>query len=705
MPEFNDTLRSGGNAVTQPTAHVNNRILNAHHALNIVGSDIIPGAAPPEIVNDGQLTAIGEAYADLGGAILNWQTEHAVSHSDSNQKTEAIRSKREIVNEKIEALVQSQQPSGDAPQQSQGLTVTRTASDAAAARAAATEDEAKRLQAQFNEAIHDPSSALHISSKNIIYKQVETRHKSHKKIEPSKYFSDPWFKELNDMLTRKSEDNVPKVREDGSVNMHALRRESDGRLLANTILKQKNHNPNAHYELEVEPFRTDNGISFMPISGAVGFMERIRENGGNMDVHFGKGSPALTLSNWAVDGQYNPIVVHNNSKFFTSPPDTYAVDSSAHLADARKLEVELAINDARKLVLQDLAAGKMEQFDPSNQAMMNAAILSKVDDVINTAKERADQAYEGVEKKHAFSQTMTNKDPVADLKKRVTKKLTSDMSPEEMRQATLITDNQVTTGKSLTGKESKLAFNGRLIQKKSTSQEPTPQESTPEKSTRFQKALKTISDAGTSVSKKASEVMRAVSEAGSDGYQWLINRKTEIAQRTEEITSTTPPSEQAEKIGLDWYNYDPNIDLEGKSVGKLLDQQAQRIYNNIEACKAIATSADPTEDQLKEIYKKYKIKEKDQAQILREAKQQAQRASPSDTGKTQSDTDTDTETEEIQKIRSQIVQHATAAIKENSDIREAKTGAFELFSPQSRNRPENFDSEKNQGLNHTSTPK
>lgn len=661
MPEFNDTLRSGGNAVTQPTAHVNNRILNAHHALNIVGSDIIPSAAPPEIVNDGQLTPIGEAYADLGGAILNWQTEHAVSHSDSNQKTEAIRSKREIVDKKIEALVQSQQPSDGDTQKSQDLTITKTTSDAAAA----TEAKAQELKELFAQNINNPSSALHISSKNIIYKQAETRHKSHKKIEPSKYFSDPWFKELNDMLTRKSEDNVPKVREDGSVNMHALRRESDGRLLANTILKQKNHNPNAHYELEVEPFRTDNGISFMPISGAVGFMERIRENGGNMDVHFGKGSPALTLSNWAVDGQYNPIVVHNNSKFFTSPPDTYAVDSSAHLADARKLEVELAINDARKLVLQDLAAGKMEQFDPSNQAMMNAAILSKVDDVINTAKERADQAYEGVEKKHAFSQTMTNKDPVADLKKRVTKKLTSDMSPEEMRQATLITDDQVTTGKSLTGKESKLAFNGRLIQKKSTSQEPTPQESTPEKSTRFQKALKTISDAGTSVSKKASEVMRAVSEAGSDGYQWLINRETEIAQRTEEITSTTPPSEQAEKIGLDWYNYDPNIDLEGKSVGKLLDQQAQIIYKNIEA------------------------------------EQQAQRASPSDTGKTQSDTDT--ETEEIQKIRSQIVQHATAAIKENSDIREAKTGAFKSFLPPDRTRPGDFDSRKSQGLGHTST--
>lgn len=561
-----DPITEQGKAVATPKNHADSRILSAHHAINIVGKDIV-GGGPQNILEEGKLTPVGEAYADLGIAIYQWQAEHASEHNtkkedgtlepSKDKRAEAIRGKMDIVNQKIEALVTAHLPNS---KNSDGtLIITQDNAKKASADQAAIEAAKSKPQIikdLFEKAKTDPKSALRISTNNIISKQVEVRAKSKVAIEPSKKFDFEWFQKERDT----KQDNKPVVHDDGSVSMDALRTESDGELLGNAILAEKKFDPHATYTLDAEPFRTESGISFMPIAGTAGFMKKIRENGGKKVIHFGKGAP-LTLASWAIDSKYNPTVVKNNKGALDGPTATYAVDRNENIKDGQKLEVELVINDAYNLVLADMASGKIDSIDPSNRAMINFAVLTKVDQVINEAKAAADKSFEQTKEKSIFYTSKWNpSDPAKLLKERVVHELTDNMSPAEKKQAALVvnTENgvQVTSGQSLTGTESTLSFDGKL-------------------------------QANSEPKSCLRDAAAYITQSASSAYGSMRGRESKMDTRTDKIMNITLPSEQAQKIGEDWANFNEKIDFDAASPQAIIQKQAARIHKNMEAAQAI----------------------------------------------------------------------------------------------------------------------
>jgi hypothetical protein len=535
-PEIPAAMDQAAKASTQDLT-----ILSAQHAMNIVGRDIYPGAGDQPIIQDGNLTDIGKAYAELGNALHQWQVEYAVKSTP-----DAIQAKRNVVDEKIEALVGTSHDS---------LTIRKNNDRAAAESAAAANQEnpATWIKAALTENMKNPKSALYISSENVIRKQIEIRAMSKGAIEPSEKFDHEWFKKDG----ASKQDNKPRVNEDGSITMDALRTENDGTLLGRELLELKGFNPYLTYKLETSAFRTESGAEFMPIDGTVGFMKIIRENGGQRNIQFQ--GQKLTLDSWAIDSKYNPSVVKKNRGFLEgigAATTTYAVDREVNIAAGRKLDVEIVLSDAYDLVLQDMKDGTIEKIDPSNRAMMNLAVLSKVDTVINTAKEKAEISTEKTGQKSMFSFKTGQPDPAKELREKAISALTDKMSPEEKRQATLIIENKaentfiVNTGIALTEGEdltSPLMFEGGLLG-------PNP----------------------------ASGQFASI---GSGVAAGLYSRQPKMDKLLDKVTQDTPPSQQAVAIGIMWHNSEAKP--ESPASQKIIEQQAERIHKNIVAAQGI----------------------------------------------------------------------------------------------------------------------
>jgi len=149
---------------------------------------------------------------------------------------------------------------------------------------------------------------------------------------------------------------------------------------------------------------------------------------------------------------------------------------------------------------------------------------------------------------------------------------------------------QVTSGQSLTGTESTLSFDGKL----QANSEPT------------------------SWLRGATAIITQSASSAYGAMQW---RKSQMNNRTDGIMKTTLPSEQAQKIGEDWANFNEKIDFDAASPQAIIQKQAQRIHNNMKAAQAIRPLiAEIDNMEVKELPEGFEEEHDNKSKKLQEAK-------------------------------------------------------------------------------------
>ncbi|MBT4885010.1 MAG: hypothetical protein HON55_02535 [Legionellales bacterium] len=423
------------------------RILNAHKAANILG--IFTGDGKPEtkdttsnkdkisiLFDGGQLTEVGELYADLGAAITGWQNDLPYNASGGNKyKNENVdyiakdeKAHKTNIDEKITYIANKIH---GVKKDGENLAISQVVAKEEEKKEAA-KNLANDLIGKFHEAKKDPKSALHKSTMNQTKIQVEYRDKikNEKPIKPSQSFKG------ND----KYDDpvNQAKWSKDGRTVKMKARTKSDGRLMALMQAEKNGFDPTASYTLTLEPFTTKSTKEqFFALDAAVGFMREHREYGAGANVALGKGEPTLTFENFATHKE-NAIVKYNNSASWLGRDNFFSGNKTNNpIKTTMELSVCLIMEDAKKEVLQDATNGKT--IDPSNRAMMNLAIREKIPGIIKKAKETAksSEGAEGAPKSMFYTSDSWNESYINnDLEKELTKMCDKEliMSPAEIAQ-------------------------------------------------------------------------------------------------------------------------------------------------------------------------------------------------------------------------------------------------------------------------------
>ncbi|MBT4803394.1 MAG: hypothetical protein HON78_00140 [Legionellales bacterium] len=417
------------------------KILNAQKAMNILGPVISGKDTHIELFSsEGQLTSSGELYAKLGEAITSWQNDlpantnpeiHANKNPEYQAKTDSQH--KEIINARITAIANKICGVDDSTKKgNDNLAVTQQA----VTEVAQQEDNAKALSAElikkFHDAKGDPKSALFKSTMNQTKVQVEYREKiKGSTIKPSKSFGTYLMGEKSDINP-----NVLKY-ENGVVTLKA-RTKDDGRLMARTLAEKNGFDPTKNYTLTLKPFTSTTRPNFFALEAAVGFMSEHREYGAGASVSL-DGGDKLTFADFATS-EHNPIVKYNNGAGWLDKANPALSDKRpAAQKTGMDLSVELIISDARKAVLKQAVKNNI-RLDPSNLAMMNIAIRSETDNVINEAKKSALISEGGVDgQKSMFysgssSEMYINNDIEKQLKESVDKVLSIGMSPAQTAQ-------------------------------------------------------------------------------------------------------------------------------------------------------------------------------------------------------------------------------------------------------------------------------